>query len=455
MLQSLMQRSAAGVLLQYGVTSSGVASPALRAAFLNITPSGTRRRYVAIDGNDLANGAQSSPFATINRALSDALPGDQILISSGDYGYTRIDGKSGRADAWITLLPATDSDSVSISVSATNTGTYEALGIINSRFIGVYGLDIHGSGALGVDDANPDRSALSIYGGSHHIRVWACHLHDVPGGGINCFDVNGSFDMLDLSFNLIHGTSRRSSSNTSGISINNGQDLTNGETWSGSDGHAIRIVGNHIYNVVCLVPFTPGGYTIVTDGNGVSLDLMFDTHGYTKPMLVEANIIHGCGARAIHSYGCINVDMLSNFAWNNLIDPTNSPAIDGDPEIDSEPGYKATQTPAQAATNVVYGNIIVPTINGNWRDARSAYDYNVIVTGSQSVNGTNIDRKAFYGSYAVALSQPSASYIAIDSFIPGQEDMIPQHPRALGWSANGSLTRYSSNSTIAAGPLDK
>jgi len=417
--------------------------------FLQSCPSGTRKRFVAINGNDsTGNGSQLAPFATINRAISDAVAGDQILVSSGTYGYTRFDGRHGTPWQWITLLPATPQDQVKVHINPTNTGTYEELALINSSFIGIYGIEVFGGGLLGVDDANPDRSAVSIYGGSNHIKVWSCHLHDVPGGGINCFDTNGSFDMIDLSFNTIHGTSRRSPSNTSGISVNNGKDITNGKVWRG--GHSIRIVGNHIYDVLCTVPFTPGGQTIVTDGNGVSLDLMFDTYNYVKPILVESNIIHGCGARAVHSYGCINTDIFHNVGWGNL--RTDSGAINGDPEFDSEQGGR-TQTSLQAASNLIYGNIIVPTKNGKWRDNRSTYDYNVVLVGNQAVDGTNIDHKALGLNYALAYASDPNAFVDPSLFVSDTKDLIPRHPKSLGYNACGLSVRPLSTKW-AAGPLN-
>lgn len=407
-----------------------------RSLFVSMYTSGTRTFYVdANAGNDSNTGSSSGPYKTVGKALSGVAAGDRILLRSGKYGALRVQNVAGTPSAWVTIMSASDSDTPVFGVAGTDSGTYEHAGIIHSSYVGVYGIEAASDSALGANDANADRSALSIYGGSHHVAVWSSHLHDVPGGGINCFETNGSHDCIDAFFNTIHGTSRRSPSNTSGISINNSDDVSKGGTLDGRYGY--RIVANHIYDVVCLVPFTPGGQTVVTDGNGISLDLIYDTHGYVKPILVEGNLVHGCGARALHSYGTINVDALHNIGVGDLINVTNSGAIAGDPEYDSEQGG-VTQTTAQAASNLFYGNVFAPTKYGNWRDARSTYQLNVVLVGSQAVDGTNIDRKSAGLGYAPGYSQDPTKFINPASFIGPIESSITRHPRALGYSATGA-----------------
>lgn len=416
----------------------------LRNLFLEVTPTGTRKVYVSTTGSDANDGSEASPFLSINQALASAQPGDMILVSSGTYGYTQAANKTATRYEWISILPVDENADVKVTVSGTTDNFFN---IISSCYIGIFGLEVYST----QENANTNGSGISIYGNSHHIRVWNCHIHDFPGGGINCFDVGGSHDMLDLSFNTIHGTSKYSSSNTSGISIYAPRDLTNGAVWLG--GYAYRIVGNYIYDVECTVPFTPGGYDMITDGNGVSLDLIYDTYSYTKPILVESNIIVGCGARAVHAYGTVNVDMLYNTAIGNL--RTDSPAINGDPELDSEQG-SVSQTTAQAASVRIIGNVILPLNTPNWQDARSTYQDNIVLGGSQTVTtgSSNIDKTSVGFSYFDGpLDQPSLlTTQPLTSFIPAQLDRVTRISSITGWQVLGNGPR--SMESVGAGAIE-
>ena len=179
-----------------------------------------------------------------------------------------------------------------------------------------------------------------------HLRRQPPHRHleqphpRFPRRGINCFDVEGSHDLLDLSYNHIHDTSKYSPNNTSGISICSSRDLTNGATFA--DGYGYRVIGNYIHDVQCLVPYTPGGFDVITDGNAISLDQVTTAYGYRKPLLVAGNIVTNCGGRGVLAYETSNVRIIDNTAVGNLT--THSPAITGGVEL------QANQ-PAQSSSN--------------------------------------------------------------------------------------------------------
>jgi hypothetical protein len=66
-----------------------------------------RTWYVAPDGLDDAEGTEQAPFATWQRAIDEALPGDTILVRAGTYVVQGTQGvriaRSGRPDAPVTL----------------------------------------------------------------------------------------------------------------------------------------------------------------------------------------------------------------------------------------------------------------------------------------------------------------------------------------------------------------
>ena len=59
--------------------------------------------YVAPNGSDSNNGSITSPFATINKAVSMASAGDTIYLRGGTYHQTVYVGKSGTENAPIVV----------------------------------------------------------------------------------------------------------------------------------------------------------------------------------------------------------------------------------------------------------------------------------------------------------------------------------------------------------------
>ena len=346
--------------------------------FLKLVRCGTRTLHVSGQGSDSNPGTEQAPFREINAAVHHASPGDLILVGAGVYGYTEVSGFHGSPDAWLGIMARADQAQAVISVPPP---TDNFLNITNSSYIGLYGFDVAGD----QNNSNTNCSGLSVHGGSHHVVLWNNHVHDFPGGGINCFDAGGSHDLIDISYNKIHGTSRHSPENTSGISIYAAQDLTQGELLPG--GYGYRVVGNYIFDVECLVDFRRGGFDYVTDGNGISLDLIEKTYGYRKPILVENNIITGCGGRAVHAFGTVNTEVVRNTAVGNM--RTRSPAISGGAEMNG--------TVDESVRFV--GNVICPLNTPSSTDAVSTYEDNVVLGGTQEVPPRNTDLRDWGMSY--------------------------------------------------------
>jgi len=345
----------------------------LRQMFRSRVRCGTRRLYVSGVGSDSNSGSAQAPFREIGTAVRAARPGDLILVETGTYGYTEVRDFHGRDGAWLGIMTAHSRVRAVIHVPAP---TDDFVNVVGSSYVGLYGFEIVGD----QDNPNTNGSGLSVYGNSHHVTVWANHIHDFPGGGVNCFDVGGSHDLVDISYNTIHGTSKWSPSNTSGISIYAPRDLTGGARIS--DGFGYRIVGNYVYDVECRVPFTAGGFSFVTDGNAISLDLIRDTYGYTKPILVENNILAGCGGRGVHAYGTVNVLARHNTVVGNM--RTVSPAITGGAELDG----------STDRTVRYVENVICPIHTPQTSDQSSAYHANIILGGAQAVPAGNQDLRS-------------------------------------------------------------
>ena len=340
-----------------------------RTQFLRLVKCRTRTLYVAGWGDDNNSGSQERPFREISTAVRSAVPGTLILVDSGIYGRLDVIDFRGRPDGWLGIMTA------NVNVKAYITApppTGNFVNFITSSYVGLYGFEIFGD----LKNPNTNCSGISVYGNSHHIIIWANSVHDFPAGGINCFNVDGSHDMVDMSYNRIYRTSFYSPNNCSGISIFEPRDLTGGDVFPG--GYGYRVVGNYIYNVMCTVPYRRLGF--VTDGNGICADKAYATYGYRKRMLVNGNIITGCGGHAIHVFKTINVDVLNNTVIGNL--RTESPALSGHAEIDQDEG----------GINVV-SNIICPLNTATVTQQVPVFRRNVILGGTQPVPPDNFDLK--------------------------------------------------------------
>jgi hypothetical protein len=416
----------------------------LRALFLQVTPCGTRTIYVSGSGSDAHSGlTPGAPLRQITTALEQARAGDLILVDDGTYDYVNCYAKTGEAQAWIAVMAQPGANP---QVDVADSSGSDGIDIQVSSFVGFYGLEIFGDQG----SASPNPSGIAIFRGSHHIRCWANLVHDFPGGGINCFWVaatvyngsslpGGSWDLLDLAFNTVHGCCRYSPDNTSGISFFGAIDMTGGATW---DGHyAYRAVGNYIYDCACTVPYTPGGFSYVTDGNGISVDSLWVPNNldsgvvpYAKPGLIEGNLVVGCGGRGLHVFNSINVADNFNTYVANL--GTDSPAITGGVETD------AAYSPALSIPNGVthHGNVICPLNTPNSTDATSTYTDNVILGGTQAVPAGNMDRVGTGVDYfsGVASASELASGLPATAFAPTRADVTSRQPGAQAYQALGS-----------------
>ncbi|ARC56614.1 hypothetical protein AS850_05945 [Frondihabitans sp. 762G35] len=434
-----------------------------RGTFRSLYPSGRRTLYVRADGDDAGSGLTAAAAKrTIQAAVDICRAGDRILVGTGTYGHTQFFEKNGSATEWITLesvpgaRPVID---VTKSVASWNASKRNnGIDVQLSSRIAIFGLEVRGDQR----SVDPDPSGIAIFRGSSRIAVWGCHVHDFPGGGINCFYAAetwigsrrleaGGWDSVDLFFNTINATSRYSTFNTSGISFYGGEDLTGG-TIDGRYGY--RAVGNYIYDVVCTVPYRPGGFSDVTDGNGISPDSLAVPNSlnpglrpYLKRGLIEGNVITACGGRGVHIYNSKNIDVVNNTLVGNL--RTKSPYISGSTEIDVQ-----LDTPDANNGVTIANNLLAPlhttrvfdhvaqTITGN--TALGGTD--AIPRGNQSLR--SIGLKAFV---AIPTTPGLVGGMPLGHLAPRVVTTVQKRTGSLGYRALG-ISRQT-GSTVAVGAV--
>ena len=436
-------------------TSSKVRNrTSLRTTYEQDVVSGTRAVYVEARGGSDANTgrSKSTAYATIQHAVDVAHPGDRVLVGAGSYGYLSVYGRRGDARHWLSIESINDNVRPVISVAG-DAGN-DGVDIQQSSFVGLFGFEIEGQQT----SSSPNPSGVAVFRGTDHVYIWNNNIHDFPGGGVNDFYVPataydghllpaGGWDLVDVSFNTIHETSKFNPTNTSGISFYGAVDSTG----STLDGFGYRAVGNYIYDVICVVDSVSGAgtYPYVTDGNGISVDSLsvpyvVGLRPYSKPGLLEGNVIAGNGGRAVHVYNSVNVDGFFNTAVGNL--RTNSPAIDGGVELDSTvPGGNVDY----------YGNVVIPLHTPNTTDGESSYADNVISGGTQAVPAGNIDRRIAGGAYLNGdpTTATASGVHSMGFFAPVAPDRVPGRSGMTGFQALDAGPRR--NGAVPAGALGK
>jgi len=425
----------------------------LLTAYEDQVVSGSRTVYVdAQGGSDANNGdSPSTAYATVQHAVDVARPGDRVLVGAGNYGYLSIYGYRGDRTHWLSIQSL--SAGVRPVIDVADQPGDDGVDIQESSYVGLYGFQIEGLQT----PTRPNPSGVAVFRNSDHVFIWNNDIHDFPGGGVNDFYAPatvydgaslpaGGWDLVDVSFNTIHATSRYNPTNTSGISFY-GAVATTPDTLSG---FGYRAVGNYIYDVRCLVDSTSGAgtYPYVTDGNGISVDSLSVPYvaglvPYVKPGLIDANVLAGNGGRAVHVFNSVNVDGFFNTAVGNL--RTASPVIDDGVELDSNiPGGHVEY----------YGNVIVPLDTPNTTDSTSTYVDNVIAGGTQTVPVGNVDRRSVGAAYLAG--DPDRSTVAtglpIDDFSPVRADRVPTRPGIPGYQVLDT-GRYRTAGLVPAGAL--
>lgn len=264
--------------------------------------------YVNPQGNDgntgLANTAGQA-LRTLTYAFGALVPGDVLYVADGTYrqdSLTIVDlkGTAGtptlvRAiNPWGAVIEGKNSYTPVVKVEDSDHVTIEGFEVFNP-----------------LGDFVPDWSSGIQAFGSNHVTIRDNYIHDCGCNGIS----GREGDYLTIERNVVRDNAKTSPYNCSGISIYQPVQLDN------DPGAHLIVRENVAFENECRLPFTPGGATVPTDGNGIMLDDFNWTQGsgipYTAGVLVENNLTFSNGGAGIKTFEVRNATVRNNTAYKN------------------------------------------------------------------------------------------------------------------------------------------
>jgi parallel beta-helix repeat protein len=261
-------------------------SPANQPDGTITTAENGRELHVAKTGNDNADGSLGNPWLTLQHAVSQALPGDRILVHAGDYVGCRIE-RSGTPDLPITLQAAPGE-----------------LAVIS---------------APGAENKHQSNIEIEAWEGDGRVAHWIIsgfEVRDAPGWGIDSRgSEEGHNQAITIRANRVHQNGLNSGKTgifaafSDYVLIENNESFANGEHGiyvnNSSDNFTIR--GNHIHDNAAA-------------GIHLNGDASFGGDGMMSNGTVGENRIHDNGIQggaAINMDGVEDTLVLNNLLYRN------------------------------------------------------------------------------------------------------------------------------------------
>ena len=361
----------------------------------------------ANNGSDSNNGSETTPFQTINRAISFVNPGGTIFVMNGTYqnnGYGTVDtatntnmnnnhvvtiNKSGLEGAYITLK---NYPGHSPLIQFDGRG-----GIVisnNMNYIIIEGFEVVGPGAsityaeayanreykvLAASDPNDDinynhtyfsgKGIWGGYGAHHHIIIRNNIVHDTAGSGIRFNDS----DHITIEYNEVYNTTWWTSSASSAVVF--AETIASSEADNGTDVKMV-IRGNLVYNNWNRIPFYvtqlpdnsgntnpnygTATYNNILDGQGLYVTRSDDN--YYGTFLFENNVCVNNGKNGINfdnSLGASAIIQNNTLYYNGVHEIIQDISVaNGNP---AHRGQKVGGIKANRVQNVTVANNIVVT----------------------------------------------------------------------------------------------
>ncbi len=278
----------------------------VEAAELRTEPTTLYVNPIGSDTNPGTSNTAEGAFRTIGQALSQLIPGDSLLIADGLYqeNSLELENIKGNPDL-VTTVKSINRWGAKIE----GTSQYDELfAIVNSDYIVIDGIEVFNNNNVELEDWNAGVEAT----GSNHVTIKNVYAHDCGCNGIS----GREGDYFTFENNVLQDNAKTNPYNCSGMSIYQPIALDD------APGYHIIIRNNVAFENECRLPFSPRGFTIPTDGNGIILDDFNHTQSegipaYTPNTLVENNLTFNNGGAGIKIYEVANATIRNNTAWHN------------------------------------------------------------------------------------------------------------------------------------------
>ncbi|MBC7807286.1 MAG: right-handed parallel beta-helix repeat-containing protein [Akkermansiaceae bacterium] len=296
--------------------------------------------YVSPKGKDTNDGrTEKTAFATPQKAIDAAQPGDIVLVMDGTYMPHDVqDGvvafrRPGTPAAWITLKNYPGHRPLLSPIGAWNAirigqrGTKEMPSKEPAlAYLEVRGFIMRGEADLakekfadkvGKPDPNTNNNGVNITSRyesqiPHHIRV-ADNVIEYCGGG----GTSGAGDWITIENNIVRNNCWWTIYAGSGISFNG---LANFD--AADNAYKILVRNNVASGNRCFVAW--GRVKRISDGNGIIIDTNYvpaKNKVYFGRTLVQSNLTFNNGGSGIHAFRSHRVDIINNTAYYNGASP--------------------------------------------------------------------------------------------------------------------------------------
>ncbi len=277
----------------------------------------TTEIHVATTGDDATgDGTPGNPYATIDRAADDALPGSAIRVHAGTYaGGIFLSDLAGTESApiWIGGVPGEPRPVLA--------GASEGLHLSRCSYLVVHDLEVRNATANGInaDDGGDYADPLA----THHLTFHHLWIHDIgAGGNQDCLKLSGlnDFTVALSEFALCGGGSSGSGVDHVGCH----QGLLARNLFHDLSANAIQSKGGSVDLEIRWNRFIDSGARSLNLGGSTGFQFFRPPLSTTLPnaeardLRVVANVFEGSDA-AVAYVGCVGCVV----ANNTIVDPDN------------------------------------------------------------------------------------------------------------------------------------